>query len=521
MSFRSLYQDRLLGIVSGLDRIRFLGTERMLSNRGGFKLVLNQLGVLWKDFGNWANETTKRLRTQCENRAHALGIPVEFVRSSRVDKEALARKLAAEKGVAEDGSICLLSAMEMCMAPKVAGNRATKRLELQIVPRKCIFLYSYFDHPRVGFGHVRLQTWAPYSVKICLNGRHWLEKQLQAHGVGYYKTGNGFPWIADVEKAQELLDEQLTTNWPELLTGLAVNMCPNLGSLCAPFESRYYWSADETEFATDLMFRSKADLDALFPKLLAHGMRTSDSHAVLRYLGHRSESTSLGKAPADVYTDCRRRHEGLRIKHWVNGNSIKMYNKEGRLLRVETTINKPRQFKAFRQANDDPTKPCMWQKMRKGVNDLHRRCEVSRQANERYLDTITAVNVHDTLHEVTGAACNRLSKKGRSFRPLNPWNEHDFNLLTFLAKGEWALEGFRNKTLRTWLEPNEQDLSPRERKKLSARATRLIALLRAHGLIRKAPKENRYSLTKKGRTFTHSLLTASALEVQRLAEIAA
>lgn len=521
MLFSELYQERLYGVIEGLDRIRFRGTERMLSNAAGFKRVLRQMGVLLKDFGRWAERTTKKLRDECAEQAQALGIPVEYLRWSGEDKEASARKIAREQGLAPDGSICQFSTLEMCVAPTVVPNRETKQLEVRMLPRKCVFVYHYFDHPCVGFGHVRLQTWAPYTLTICLNGRHWLEKQLQAGRVAYYKAGNCFPWIGDVALAQELMDAQLTTNWPELLNSLALNVCPGLLKLCTPFEPRYYWSADETEFATDVMFRSKAELDALFPRLVSHGMRASDCHAVLRYFGRRSESSCRGQVPAQVQSDCRRRHEGLRIKHWVNGDSVKMYNKEGCLLRVETTINNARNFKAFRAANDDETKPCTWQKMRKGVNDLHRRCAVSRKSNERYLDAISAVQVNDTLHTVARDACNRTSRNGRPVRGLNPWNEQDFKLLMFLAKGEWAANGFRNKSLCTGLEPNVNNVSPDERKKLSAKATRLIGMLRAHGLVRKVPREHRYVLTHTGQTFTHALLIASSIEVKRLADIAA
>lgn len=521
MLFARLYQASLYGVIEGLDRVRFRGTERMLSNRLGFARVLGQVGVLLKDFGRWAEEKTKRLRAECADRAQALGIPVTYLRWSGEDKEALARTMARERGLAPDGSIGQFSVLETCVAPTVAPNRETRHLEVHMRPRKCVFVYHYFDDPRVGFGHVRLQTWAPYTATICLNGRHWLEKQLQARGVAYAKVGNGFPWIADVGLAQALLDEQLRTDWPELLNGLLLNACPGLLKLWTPFEPRYYWSADETEFATDAMFRSKAELDALFPRLVAHGMRVSDCHGVLRYFGRRSEGSRLGQVPAQVQSDCRRRHEGLRIKHWVNGDSVKMYNKEGNLLRVETTINNARNFKAFRPANDDETKPCTWQKMRKGVHDLHRRCEVSRRSNERYLDAIGAVQVNNTLQEVAREACNRTTRDGRPFRGLNPWNEQDFKLLTFLVQGEWAANGFRNKALCKHLDPKADHLCAQERKRLSAKATRLIGLLRAHALVRKVPKEHRYVLTQTGLTFTHALLTASGLEVKRLAHIAA
>jgi|LSQX01.1.fsa_nt_gb hypothetical protein len=426
-----------------------------------------------------------------------------------------------ERWSAQDGSICMFSVVERCTAPTVTPNRQSKKLEVWMLQRKCTFIYYYFDHPQVGFGHVRLQTWAPYTVHICLNGRHWLEKQLIANGIGYQKSDNCFVWLENIEAAQELMNEQLKSQWSELLNSLVLKMCPILPELCAPFNLQYYWSADETEFATDVMFRSTARLDALFDRFVKHGMISSDSNAVLRFLGKPARRFGAGRSPREIKSECRRRFEGVRIKHWVNTNSIKMYNKQGRVLRVETTINNPRDFKAFRHANDDPSKPCSWQKMRKGVSDLHRRCEISRQSNERYFDEMAALELNKTLQEVAKDVCNRTYRNGRSVRGLNPWNKVDYQLLTFLAKGEWAINGFRNHHLCQWLEPKANTLSKTDRKKLSAKATRLIGMLRAHGLIHKVAKENRYVLTKKGQTFAKALLIASDIEIKRLTEMAA
>lgn len=521
MRLVELYQEKVLGVLEGLDRIRFRGTDRMLSNASGFSKALSLMNVRLVDFGKWAESSTLRLRQCCAHQAGQMGIKVDYLRSSGIDKEALARLRAKEQGIHEDGSICMFSVVEPCVAPLVHGNRQTQKLEVDMRVRKCVFIYYYFDHPEVGFGHVRLQTWAPYTAHICLNGRHWLEKQLLAEGIGYQKLGNCFGWVEDAPRAQLLLDEQLRSSWPQLLNGLVSRVCPIVFELCHPFTLAYYWSADETEYATDVMFRSRATLDALFPSLLFHGMRVSDSKTTLRYLSKNDAPVVSGRLPKEIHSDCRARHEGLRVKHWVNGNSVKMYNKSGNVLRVETTINNPRQFKAYRPANDDESKPATWQKMRKGVNDLHRRCEVSRNANHRYLDTMGAAQVEQSLHEVAKAACNRTVKNGRSVRGLNPWNERDFRLLTFLAQGQWAINGFRNKNLCQWLEPDYDALDERERKKLSARASRLIGLLRTHGLVYKVTKENRYVLSGKGQTFVNVLLIASNAQVKQLTEMAA
>ena len=516
MKLTELYREMIMGAISGLDRIRFRGSLRWLANQKGINTFLGSQGILLKDFTNWAKNITANIRQCCDNQAESLGLKTVYLNRSGINKEELARKIAAENGIVT-GPICNFSVLETCYAPQIKGNKAKKQLELKIVPSKCIHLYHYFNHPEYGFGHVRLQTWAPYNIFICLNGRHWLERQLQQNNIAYTKDHNCFPWIEDIAAAQELMNKQLETNFPEMLNALTRSMCPELDRVL-PLRPDYYWSADETEWATDIMFISKEELDRLYSSLIYHAMQISDSSAVMRFFGRRSNS---GLLPNEVISDYRRRYEGVRVKHWRGRNSVKMYNKSGTILRIETTINNTRDFKVYRPPDDDENRKASWQKMRKGVSDLHRRCEVSGKCNERYADSLAMAQVQEKLKEVVSPACNKVKKKGKLYRGLNPWQKEDYQLLTFLAKGENALSGFRNKDLRGWLYPESKNMSKQEQKRYSGRTTRRIKLLRVHGLVKKVAKENRYSLTAKGQKFAVALMTASAVDIKGLMEMAA
>ena len=262
MKLMELYQNKIMGAISGLDRIRFRGTLRWLASQSGLASFMSHTHILLKDFSGWVERLTAQVRSSCESRARDLGIEMRYLMSSGVDKEKLARQIAADKGITE-GSICMFSVVEPCIAPMVKGNKASKKLEVVMSPRKCVFVYHYFNDPVFGFGHVRIQSWVPFNIFICLNGRHWLERQMQKEQVGYIKDGNCFPWIEDVAAAQVLLNEQLKTDWAKLFNRLAFNSCPALGQVLMPLRPDYYWSADETEWATDIMFKSVATLRAL------------------------------------------------------------------------------------------------------------------------------------------------------------------------------------------------------------------------------------------------------------------
>jgi len=517
MKLMELYQDKIIGAIRGLDRIRFRGTLRLLANQTGMRKFMSFTNILLKDFSTWAEGLTAMMRQSCQAKADELGIEIHYLRSPNINKEKYVRDVAESRGIKE-GSICMLSAVEPCIAPMVKGNKSRKKLELVMARRKCIFVYHYFDDPVFGFGHVRIQSWLPFNISICLNGRHWLEKQLQKESIGYIKDGNCFPWIEDIDTAQNLLNKQLETNWSQMLMKLALKSCPALAKVVSPLRPDYYWSADNTEWATDIIFKSVESLDELYPSLLHHALHVCDSPSVMRYFGRRQ----LGGAyPAEIISDYRRRYEGIRIKHWKNHNSIKMYNKSGSILRIETTINSTREFKVYRHPDDDLNRPASWQKMRKGVGDLHRRCQISDQCNNRYADALASAQVKQRLKEVVEPACNKIRKNRKSYRGLNPWQEQDYQLLRFLAKGENALAGFRNKDLRRWLYPESEDADKQQHRKYAGRTTRRIKLLRVHGLVKKVAKENRYMLTAKGQKFACALMCASAVDIKGLTELAA
>lgn len=514
------YGKKVIGSINGWDRVRFRGTIRWLSSIRGMETYLQSMNVLLKDFKTFASEVTSKIRSECEQQAKAMDVPFEYLRSSAISKEKRARQIALERKV-DTGDICMFSVVEPCYAPTVCGNRREKTLEVQMRPRKCIFIYHYWNDPDIGFGHTRLQTWLPLSVTVCINGRHWLERQLINAGIDYVKDGNCFPFIADLSRAQELLNEQLKSNWPELLDSLLKRNCPGINNVISNFPLQYYWSADETEWASDIMFESAKALDQIFPTLLRYGMLSAQSPEVMRFFGRKVvDGVYRGRAPDEIVSDLRKRYEGVRIKHRCNNNSVKMYNKAGSILRVETTINNTRDFKVFRQPNDDDTKRPSWQKMRKGVSDLHRRAEVSQACNKRYVDHLEKATITDTLHQTVSDTCQPVIKNSRRHRAINPWRDEDFNMLQFIALGEHSINGFRNKNMRSFLYPGIDLKDKMTRRKMSARVTRRLTLLRAHGLIRKITGTTRYHLTAKGKRFASAIMASAKVDTQQLMEMA-
>lgn len=515
-TFLTRHASQVKGMLSGFDRVRFRGTLRWLANLRGMGVWLSCASVLLKDFRDYAMGLTDQIKQATHNLAKEAGRPVHYLHSSSLRKEDLARDIAARDGITE-GLVCVLTAVEPCMTYTVGPNREAKKLELRSHRGKCLHQYFYLIDPQLGWLNVRLQTWFPFTVHIVINGREWLAQELCRKGIDFERRENCFTDIADLSRAQKALDRQLKTPWSRLLDRLVRQVHPAHRTLFGKRRLDYYWSADETEWASDVLFRSPQELSALYPRLVQQAMTTFGSGEVLRFLGKRGSVQQY--RTSEIISHLGTRSEGVRVKHALDRNSVKMYDKQELVLRVETTINHTRQMKVFRTAENDPEGPPGWRILRKGVADLHRRAEISQKSNERYLDALAAVDSEPTLAETAAKVCRRSRWKGRSVRPLNPLADQDARLLTAVSRGEFTLNGFRNRDLRPILfgEAASADL----RRSQMAKVTRLIRLLRAHGLVHKIGKTHRYTVSSQGRETITALLAARSANTQKLVKLAA
>jgi hypothetical protein len=506
-------------MLSGFDRLRFRGSLRMLAHTGGFASFLRIIGVKLKDFGHWVEQTTARIREANERVAEQAGRPVKYLSDPSVSKEGLARQIARAEGVCQ-GLICVLSCVEPCFSYSV---RKWGSPELKGGTRRCLHYYHYLIDPYFGFMHVRLQSWMPLNMHVCVNGREWLSRRMEERGLSYRRAENCFTELEDPQAAQALFDEMLRTNWPAELDRLAAAANPVHASVLGNCPQDYYWSTEESEWASDVMFKAPALLAKVYPALVRHGMLGLGSREVLRFLGWKvTEGGKFShKLTAEVSTELRQRVEGVRLKHRVATNSIKMYDKQGSVLRVETTINKPRDMKVYRPKEGDERGKKSWRYLRKGVADLWRRGELCQSANERYLEAMAAVEETTPLGELSERLCRTVrwsagNGKPLTVRGLNPLGRDDAALLEAVSRGEFTLSGFRNRQLRDLLYPSGTTDQKESRRRCGV-VTRKLRMLRAHGLIRKVPKTHRYLLTDQGRVLITALLTARAANVAKLA----
>jgi hypothetical protein len=358
------------GVISGADRLVFRGSLRAIQYQFGMMGYLWHKQVRLTAFGQHAEPVTRQIKEASLVEARRLNRPIQYLPSSKTGKKTMAEQIAVRDQI-QNGLICVLSCVEPCLSFDVGPNAARQQLELKHRLRKCLFLHHYWMHPVFGFMSARIQTWFPFQAQIYLNGREWLAQQMKRDGLEYIRHENCFPWVADYGRAQALMEEQRKTGWPQELGAMAQQLNPLHGEIFARFPANYYWSSLESEWATDAGFHGGMELRRLFPLLVEHGMTSFSSPDVMRFLGHKV--TAKGQVhhhfQGELSTDLKRRAEGVRIKHRVDRNSVKMYDKAhstaGSVLRIETTIDNEKVFRVYRPNEGDPEGESQWRRMRR------------------------------------------------------------------------------------------------------------------------------------------------------------
>jgi hypothetical protein len=501
-TFLSIHQDKIIGTLTTFDRMIFKGHLTMLYPKGAFARLLNRQGVLLKDFKPYVEGVSLQIKQHAEQLASESGRPFRYLESSMTakngqSKEGLAQQIVVEERVTE-GLICVFYTLEPCSTFTVQGNRQAQKLEVIRRRSKCLHYYFYYLDAELGFIHVRLQSWFPFQIQVYVNGRECLSRYLDQQGIAYEQYDNTFTRIDDLAAAQAFSEKFAHFDWPPVLNALAKRVNPLLDVIQAAGFGSYYWVADQSEIATDIMFKDRASLEAILPDLFEHAILQTACQDVLRFLGRKLH----GKFRGEVTTSLKKRPEGWRAKHSMKQNSIKLYDKCS-VLRVETTINNPSEFKICRQTEAGKLR---WCPMGKGVSNLYRYAEVGLQANQRYLEHLAQAKLKSKAIPHLDDLCRSHTQNGKRFARFNPLQDVDRGLFAAVLSGEFVINGFRNHDLCAKLYAKPAD-SDKEGKQRCTRISRLIAKLRGHGLVAKVKDARLYRITKLGSQVLFAVLS--------------
>jgi len=499
-SFIAKHRQKINGILECFDRVIIRGHLPM-AGLGYFSTWLYSKRITlnlkdppkgWWRFKEAAFWFAEKIKAHAHALAAKAGRPYEHLPSHDERMEDKARALAEKDGIS-DGLVCVYGSMETCRTFRVRFSEQGPKVKKD--QRVSLVIYFYYMDREFGLMHVKIQTWFPFTVQVYVNGHEWLARKLRGKGIDFRKVDNAFVWLPEVQRAQACTRGFWRRDWPKFLDRLAARVNPFLGDWLAG--QNYYWVIDQAEFSTDVLFADKTALASLRPQLYEHAALCFGAEQVMTFLGRKYRQTFQGA----VHTRWHRREPGAAVKHWIKRNALKMYDKDGTVLRIETVINDPREFFVHRcRHKEDGTEVMGWYPMAKGVANIYRYAQVSQKANERYLEALAVVTDLGVGQRELERRCAPVLYEGRRRRALQPLGRDDQALFQAALRGEYAVRGFRNGELAQRLFgglPND----PVERRRQCGRVSRRINLLRAHGLVAKFPRCRRYRVTHAGQRF--------------------
>ena len=241
----------------------------------------------------------------------------------------------------------------------------------------------------------------------------------------------------------------------------------------------------QVEYCTDIVFRAREHLEPVYESLSRAAIHAVKADNVATFLGRKLNGNYEGELGSDFST----RIQGTRIKHRMGPVSIKMYDKLGRVLRIETTANDVSFFKHYRKVvHRDGSRETKFAAVRKSIYSLKPLRELLGSANRRYLEYISELQEPTVGVKSLEKLSRPAEKHGRSYRGFNLFSGDDLDLFVSVARGEFNISGFRNHDLRQIMKD-----------KTGGQMSRMLKRLRLHGLIKKIGRTYKYYLTRLGR----------------------
>jgi hypothetical protein len=496
------YSDQISGILHCYDRIVIQRTVPGICYAQGMTGYLNFKNIRIFDYPKFAEPYKNEIRNNAKKIAETNGLKIDFLRKRHIRKESIIKKILDQRGD-HPGLVHIFSAMEACPSYKPWHNKKTSKTYLKSVSGKCLHYYFYLIDAQLGLCYVRVPTWCPFRLQIYFNGHNQLASRLKDKGIGYHLMDNAITKTDSFEKVQQFSDDICVKLIHEKLDAFAQTYCPVINH----FQFNYHWSIMQIEYATDIIFKRRDDLQKIYDNLTHTAIHCVKPDNIATFPGRKLHPNYQDEMGNSFST----RIEGTRIKHTMGSVSIKMYDKFGHILRIETTANDVSFFKHYRTVEHrNGTTSKKFSRMKKGLYSMAPLQKLLFDSNRRYLRFISdladpSAGVKN-LQKVTATVV----ENRRPYKGFNFFDNDDQKLFQAMASGEFTISGFQNK-----------DLRDKIRNKNTAQISRILKRLRSHGLIKKVANTYKYYLTRFGsKVITMGLKLKQLYIIPQLAGIA-
>jgi hypothetical protein len=488
------YGDRLRGVLSCYDRMVVTGTLPQACYAAGMTSFLSTRGIRIFDYPRFAEPLREAIRARAAELACGAGIQIEHIAKAHIRKEDVVAKVIARRGD-HPGLVHVISAMEACASYKPWHDKTSGKTFLKPDTGKCLHYYFYFIDPVVGLCYLRVPTWCPFRLQFYCNGHGWLARRLGAKRIGFTLADNAFVRIDDWEAAQELADSFQPEQLHKVLDRYARLCCP----VEKTFAQRYHWSLMQVEYATDLVFRSAETLAPLYEQLSRQAVLAVKAEQVASFLGKKITPQLAQEIGSRFST----RIEGTCIKHRLGDAQVKMYDKLGRILRIETTVNDVSFFKHHRKVEhrDSPSTREL-APLKKTIYSLIDLTHILLGCNRRYLEYLSALDDHSAGTRALDRLTEARHDGDRTIKGLNFFARTEQALLRALQRPQFNIHGLRRADLAAIVPA----LNP-------AALSRQLKRLRLLRLIKRVAGTYRYYLTRLGRAAVAAACSITQMQI--------
>ncbi len=474
------HAKHIRGILSCYDRVVIQGTLHPFCYPEGMTSFLKSKSIRIFDYKEFAKGLRDIIITNAEQIAKDNNLEIEYIAKKNFRKENRISEIIKERGE-HPGLVHIFSALEPCTAYKPWHDKKTHRTFLKYDNSKGLHYYFYFIHKTLGLCYVRVPTWCPFRLQIYFNGHNWLAAELKKQHIKYQLIDNAFVNVSDFQKAQIAARNLHAEQIHRILDDFAKRFCP----IILDFKLDYHWSIMQVEYATDIVFDRQKYLQSMYDTLTRTAIHTVKPQNIATFLGKKLHGNYQGEMGNNFNT----RIEGTRIKHSMGSASIKMYDKFGLILRIETTSNDISFFQHYRKVEHrDGTCDAKVARMKKGIYSLSPLQDILSRANHRYIEFISTIEDKSVGVNNLNKVSKNVREKNRTYKGFNFFSDDDQQIFLTIVRGEFNIRGFQNKDLRLRL-----------RNKTTSHVCRIIKRLRTHGLIKKITRSYKYSLTVFGR----------------------
>jgi hypothetical protein len=476
------YATKIRGVLACFDRIVLTATLPDICYPEGMTKHLAGKGIRVFDFSKWAEPLNAEIRSNAEKVAEESGLTIEYIQKPRsFRKEERIEKILAQRG-SGPGMVHIFSVLETCTEYRPWYDKPSGRAFLRAKESKCKHYYFYFIDAELGLCYFRIPLWAPFRLQFYCNGHSMLATRLRQKRISYDLRDNAFVRIADWQAAQELADTLSVDYIHRRLREFVHRFCP----VARHFRSEYHWSFMQVEYALDIVFERQSDLAPIYDNLVRTAVHAIKAADVATFLGRKLTD----RTPDEVGNNFETRIEGTRIRHHMGWAAIKMYDKFGLILRIETVCNDVSFFHHYRRVErTNGTSEMKIAPMKKSIYSLSALREAMGAANRRYVEFLSAIDDPTSGIKTLDRLSTSAHNGQRSFKGFNLFTHADRRLFEVILEGQFNISGFRNRDLRQRL----ADRSP-------SQIARLLTRLRLHGLVKKVGHRSKYFLTRLGHT---------------------